>query len=564
MTLFLQPTSAPYHFLNAHANDVVFLTPGTSSSIRFGFSNDKSRQCGMSLTSNSVEMSVPLLMSNATGSTQVFHSGAKVGLGTNIPAIDDVRFDFGGNIAVSGHKLVSSNQILTFSHSNGGPAYAAYDFTDSNVTSMIMSNATGMVVLTTSNGNLGINSSNPTEQLTVGGNILVEGSVTLGTALTVSTDSNANEALHVSGDAEIAGNLHVTGDCTLDSGLVLGSNLEIGGYIHVGGDSLVLGSATFSSNVLAYSLDVTSNVVIGGTLLVEGNVMFDSNLDVAESTSNHGNVWVGSNLVVDGSILGNGASTFLDGVTLDGGNLFLQNNSWIGIGVTPPEYPLHIEDTAQDPYSSDLYSSKASAIMLASEFRVESDVRIKKDIEYSEPAKAIDLLTKLRPCTYSYRDPSKTARRRYGFIAQDVEEVIPEMVDAVMGTVSDPVGPAVVSEAVLKSDGKGWIATLSFSADEHQAPLEDGDMIRIKAPNGKNTWVKLEAELHNEDAHTKRIVVAYDDETIPMPSSGDVVTLLGRRVPDFKVLATDQMISLLVGGMQDLIEVVKSIRSTPQ
>jgi hypothetical protein len=122
----------------------------------------------------------------------------------------------------------------------------------------------------------------------------------------------------------------------------------------------------------------------------------------------------------------------------------------------------------------------------------------------------------------------------------------------------------VVSEAVLKSDGKGWIATLSFSADEHQAPLEDGDMIRIKAPNGKNTWVKLEAELHNEDAHTKRIVVAYDDETIPMPSSGDVVTLLGRRVPDFKVLATDQMISLLVGGMQDLIEVVKSIRSTPQ
>jgi hypothetical protein len=67
----------------------------------------------------------------------------------------------------------------------------------------------------------------------------------------------------------------------------------------------------------------------------------------------------------------------------------------------------------------------SSASMFANEFRVRSDRRLKKNI--TPLPEGLRLISALRPVTYEWKD----ARRKgvhYGFIAQEVEEVLPEIV----------------------------------------------------------------------------------------------------------------------------------------
>ena len=55
-----------------------------------------------------------------------------------------------------------------------------------------------------------------------------------------------------------------------------------------------------------------------------------------------------------------------------------------------------------------------------------SDRRLKKDIRDLEPQ--LDDLKALRPVTYRWRDPSRGTQEEIGLIAQEVEQVLPQMV----------------------------------------------------------------------------------------------------------------------------------------
>ena len=58
-----------------------------------------------------------------------------------------------------------------------------------------------------------------------------------------------------------------------------------------------------------------------------------------------------------------------------------------------------------------------------------SDVRIKKDI--MDLSNTLTLIEQIKPKTYKYKDPKRGDIMAYGFIAQELQEVIPELVTSV-------------------------------------------------------------------------------------------------------------------------------------
>ncbi len=113
----------------------------------------------------------------------------------------------------------------------------------------------------------------------------------------------------------------------------------------------------------------------------------------------------------DGQIIS--VSDFRD-VNLNGKNLVFSGNGNLGIGTNTPSQKLEVAG-----------SIKAFAI------DYNSDVRLKKDVNALE--KSEQLISKLKPVSYFWNETGKqrggNAELQYGFIAQDVEKVLPNLVN---------------------------------------------------------------------------------------------------------------------------------------
>ena len=72
-------------------------------------------------------------------------------------------------------------------------------------------------------------------------------------------------------------------------------------------------------------------------------------------------------------------------------------------------------------YSNGNYSARGS-------YQAWSDIRIKKDIEDINDESALQMILAIEPKTYKYIDGNKSKERVYGFIAQQIKDVIPEAV----------------------------------------------------------------------------------------------------------------------------------------
>jgi hypothetical protein len=89
------------------------------------------------------------------------------------------------------------------------------------------------------------------------------------------------------------------------------------------------------------------------------------------------------------------------------------NGGNVGIGTLTPSYSLYVNGTA--------YAAGAAGAL--------SDRRHKKDIE-PFPGGALDLVEALKPVTFYWKNPTDDGMkgRQIGFIAQDVQPIIPDAV----------------------------------------------------------------------------------------------------------------------------------------
>jgi len=135
----------------------------------------------------------------------------------------------------------------------------------------------------------------------------------------------------------------------------------------------------------------------------------------------------------------------------------LGNGADVGIGTTSPDYDLEVVGKiyASDSIISNVYAGT-------------SDIRLKQDIEPTD--KGLDAVMELNPVSYRFIANAESEKKSYGFIAQEIEEVIPDVV----GTRHD--GMKVLNYNDL-------ISVLTKAIQEQQIIIEELNQRLIKLEN---------------------------------------------------------------------------------
>jgi len=124
----------------------------------------------------------------------------------------------------------------------------------------------------------------------------------------------------------------------------------------------------------------------------------------------------------------------------------------VGIGTTTPAYPLHVASSAGTGTDPGMYFNASTSVLTSAtqawalgiysyysiltngSFVAFSDLRIKENIK--EIPHSLDLVRKLRPVSYNKIDKIENGgRTEFGFIAQEVEEILPEAVNTGAGEI---------------------------------------------------------------------------------------------------------------------------------
>jgi hypothetical protein len=167
-----------------------------------------------------------------------------------------------------------------------------------------------------------------------------------------------------------------------------------------------------------------------------------------------------------------------------------------------------------------------------------SDRRIKRDLQTSVTAKDLAAIEKLRVTDYRMVDPADGGRAwRKGFIAQEVEEVIPGAVKRTVDFVPDIF--SLATNLVYDSAAK----TLAVSLTKEHG-LQAGDRVRLHLDG-----VRLDLNVSALPSAHQFIVEKCD-------RAPQKVFVYGREVSDFRTVDYDRIFTTGIGAIQELAKKV--------
>ena len=301
-------------------------------------------------------------------------------------------------------------------------------------------------------------------------------------------------------------------DMTASNGFVnkiVSSNAEV--YVLTGHDN-----AGFSSNV-----DIGCNLMVGGDMECHGTI-YGANIGIADMLS------------LEPPEVSTLQSMNIDNLAVNE-TLHVAGMVTIGNQHTLTQTMLHVD-----------------GIIEAYNFDVTSDLRIKENIEYNidkkekesgldGPLSIVDRLDMIKPCSYNYKN-KLNKRRRFGFVAQDVEALFPEVITHA----SDYKIPI---NKVAHWSGKG----LAFVLEDHG--FDVGDKIEVWGLGGsKNLFFLKIAEVPNQDMFIVNKLVPFQELNI--------VNLV---YDDLRMIDYPQLTALLFLYIQDLKNQVDTLKTlTPR
>jgi hypothetical protein len=238
----------------------------------------------------------------------------------------------------------------------------------------------------------------------------------------------------------------------------------------------------------------------------------------------------------------------------------------VGIGTTTPRVPLDVRgsvnftlsstqaDTSIDVLDAFGHNNFGSTVnknfsILAEQYVgavgyvASSDRRIKTGITTNSKEKDLAAIQQLRVAEYGMKDTiSHGTARRNGFIAQEVEQVIPQAVSRNSGFIPDIF--ALATNASYAASTK----TLALSLGKPHE-LKIGDRLRLHLDSDRR------------DLTVARVLSPYEFVVEGCEQSPRKVFVYGREVDDFRTVDYDQIFTVSIGAIQELAAKVQALES---
>jgi hypothetical protein len=162
-----------------------------------------------------------------------------------------------------------------------------------------------------------------------------------------------------------------------------------------------------------------------------------------------------------------------------------------------------------------------------------SDKRAKKDLtDTLDKPQYLDKVEKLNVKNYKWINTiEKGDKLHTGFFAQDVESIIPEVIETTNDFIPTIYGPAdIISENTVKYENHGLI---------------EGDVIKYKQLD--------------ESTKTSNVITICNNSEFVLEEKviGEDIFILGKRTNDFKTINMDNVVPYTVGAIQELTKRVK-------
>jgi len=451
-------------------------------------------------------------------------SNGRIGIGTANPqAILDVR----GDLRVSG-SIFKLDGSLYFNNTTGN------QWINSSNSSNIYYN----------NGNVGIGISNPQSLLHLS-SVLQTNAVdirftdattgyTSNDGFIIGKDSNQNGVIwnYENNDIIFGTSNRERLRITSNGRIGIGTNnpqatLDIRGDVNIAG-SLTINNSNlnninirFNSNIFFYNSNQELNI---------------SNLTATSNTFTFTNDFINmNNLIINGNIYksSNLIENYWQRTPTNSNNIYY-NLGNIGIGITNPSFKLHI---IGDVNITGNYKKNNTDITVSGSSITFSDTRIKTNIIDINDDNALQQILTIEPKIYNYIDKKERGNDTvYGFIAQQIKEVIPHAVKVETQFIPNIYKPYP------------YINNHIYTDEDLTTILNSNDVIRVRGID--NTY--LIANIINITSNCIKI-----DKEI----NGNECFIYGKEINDFHMLDKSYIYTLNVCAIQDLYKMIKELEN---
>jgi len=245
-------------------------------------------------------------------------------------------------------------------------------------------------------------------------------------------------------------------------------------------------------------------------------------------------------------------------------------NSYVGIATATPIAPLHIGTYMTQTIPPVYYMSAVSSattgnqwtgggagnygvyanqrVLTYTYFLATSDKRIKKDIVSIDTSFALDTITKLNPVKYEYIDKVRKSETTLGFIAQEVDSIVSNVVSKVKDYIPNIFSLAKVQNDVLilqnqinqTTNETNTNETNTYETNTYDTKVNVGDELQLYKSDDSSIIVKITEIIDNS---TIRIDQTIDDTS---------VFVFGTEKSDFNVINYNSLFSVSIAALKEL------------
>jgi uncharacterized coiled-coil protein SlyX len=189
--------------------------------------------------------------------------------------------------------------------------------------------------------------------------------------------------------------------------------------------------------------------------------------------------------------------------------------------------------TVADPGAANDFSIVATERIGAREFNAFSDSRIKTNIQPLTGQISLELMRQIMAVSYQYVNTIKYGlNQTYGYIAQDVEKIIPHAVSYIDDSVADIYSPAKIIDKIIV---------------ELFQPCRDLDLMSIKCP-----FIISFSYNIVEEQRTVIEIINSKCFKVNEPFTEDSIFVIGTYVKDFRTIKYDTINTLTFSAVKEL------------